>query len=314
MRNIWILTFVVLLNWTPTFGQQDPEYSQYMFNTMAINPGYAGSNNIICATAVSRQQWIGFEGAPSTTIFHVNAAVQPFGISSGVGLALMNDQAGFDKNMGITGTYAYQKELGFGKLGIGLSFGMLNKSLDPNWVIPTSDFHTPASGDPLIPENKESVIMLDLGFGVFYKTEDFYLGLSSTHLNQPAARYSKGNPFVARHYYVMAGYNFQLPNPIFEILPSVLVNSDGKASQVTLNVNVLYNKKIWGGVSYRAGDAFIAIIGMELFNEVRVGYSYDFVTSDLRKNTGGTHELMIKYCFNVSLQHVAKRYKSVRFL
>jgi len=130
MRNIWILTFVVLLTWTSTFGQQDPVYSQYMFNTMAINPGYAGSNNIICATAVSRQQWIGFEGAPSTTIFHVDAAVQPFGISSGVGLALMNDQAGFDKNMGITGTYAYQKELGFGKLGIGLSFGMLNN----HWI------------------------------------------------------------------------------------------------------------------------------------------------------------------------------------
>jgi len=303
-----------LINWTITQAQQDPEYSQYMFNTLAINPGYAGSNGVICATAISRQQWIGFDGAPSTTIFHADAAVKPFGIPSGVGLALLNDQAGFEKNLSITGTYAYQKEMGFGKLGIGLSIGMLNKALDPSWKIPTSDYHTPASGDPLIPENKESFIALDIGFGVYYRSEDFYVGISTTHLNQPVIKYTKGQPFVARHYYILAGYNFQLANPIFEILPSVLVNSDGKASQITMNVNVLYNKKVWGGISYRAGDAFIGMIGMELFNEIRVGYSYDFTTSDLRKNTGGTHELMIKYCFNMSLQHVAKRYKSIRFL
>lgn len=314
MKQIWIIIFVILINGVPGMSQQDPEYSQFMFNKLAFNPGYAGSNGVICATAASRQQWIGFQGAPSTTVFHADAAVKPFGVSSGVGLSLLNDQAGFEKNLSITGTYAYQKDLGFGKLGIGLSIGMLNKALDPKWEIPTSDFHTPASGDPLIPENKESFIALDLGFGLYYRTEDFYVGISSTHINQPVMKYSKGNPFVARHYYILAGYNFQLSNPAFEILPSVFINSDGRASQITLNVNMLYNKKIWGGVSYRAGDAFIGIIGMELFNEVKVGYSYDFVTSDLRRNTGGTHELMIKYCFNMSLQHVAKRYKSVRFL
>jgi len=309
--SISILIIGVCMN---ILGQQDPQNSQFMFNKLIYNPGYAGNSGGICATASARQQWVGFEGAPTTTVFYADAAVNPFKISSGVGLFIGNDLLGFEKNLSIAGTYAYRLDLGKGTLGIGLTIGFFNKALDPTWKIPSSDYHTPVSGDPLIPENKESFVAFDMGLGLFYSTEDFYVGISSTHINQPDFKFNKGTPFMARHYYITGGYDLRLSNPVFELLPSFFLQSDGKATQITINTNLLYNKKLWAGVSYRTGDALVILAGLQLFNGLKIGYSYDFPTSDIRKNTGGTHELMLKYCFNISFDHVAKRYKSIRFL
>ena len=314
MKKIISISVLIIGVFMNILGQQDPQNSQFMFNKLIYNPGYAGNSGGICATASARQQWVGFKGAPSTTVFYADAAVNPFNISSGVGLSIGNDQLGFEKNLSIAGTYAYRMDLGKGTLGIGLNIGFYNKALDPTWEIPTSDYHTPASGDPLIPEGKESFVAFDIGLGLFYSTENFYVGVSSTHINQPSFKFNKGTPFMARHYYVTGGYSLRLPNPVFELLPSFFLQSDGKATQLTINTNVLYNKKIWGGVSYRTGDALVALLGLQLINGLRIGYSYDFPTSDIRKNTGGTHELMLKYCFDISLEHVPKRYKSIRFL
>jgi type IX secretion system PorP/SprF family membrane protein len=97
-------------------------------------------------------------------------------------------------------------------------------------------------------------------------------------------------------------------------LPSIFVYSDGKVAQFNVTSLVRYNKKVWGGVSYRAGDALIGTVGFELFNGIRIGYSYDFPLSDIRKNTSGSHEFMVNYCFDLSLGKSAMRYKSIRFL
>jgi len=156
-------------------GQQDPQISQIMFNQMSINPGYAGSNDMICFAALNRQSWVGFVGAPNTTLFHVNAPFNLFGINSGAGLSLMNDQAGFNDNMSINFSYAYKIDIASGKLGIGMGLGILNKTLEPNWTIPTSDYHTPASGDPLIPENNESYLAFDKVLEHFIKPANFIL-------------------------------------------------------------------------------------------------------------------------------------------
>ena len=295
-------------------AQQDPQFSQYMFNQMAINPGYAGSNDMICATLLNRQQWVGFNGAPSSTVFHVNAAVKPFGVSSGVGLFIMNDQAGFLKNLNISASYSYRLDLGPGKLGIGLNLGMYNQSLEPDWFIPVSDNHTDVNGDPLIPANNESIFVFDMGFGLFYKTDELYVGLSSTHLNEPKFKYSEGTPFLKRHYYFTAGYNFQLPNPLFEILPSIQILSDGATSEITLNANTLYNKKFWGGVSYKVGSAIVGMLGIQLFNGIQLGYAYEFPTSDIIQGTTGSHEFLVNYCFSLGLERSPRRYKSIRFL
>ena len=310
--NIAFLFLAIVIQ--PVLSQQDPLSSQYMFNTLTYNPGIAGTSGMICATALNRQQWVGFEGAPSTTVFNVNAPVSPFKIKSGVGLLVESDNVGFDKDINISGSYSYLLDIGPGTLGIGLSLGMLNKTLTPTWEIPSGDSHTPASGDPLIPENKESYVAFDAGLGLYFKADKYYAGLSVTHLNQPEIKYSKGTPYVSRHYYLTAGYVLQLPNPSLELLPSVFAFSDGKIAQFTITSLIRYNKKVWGGVSYRAGDALIGIVGFELYNGLRLGYAYDFTMSDMNKNSNGSHEFMVNYCFDLGLGRSPMKYKSIRFL
>lgn len=294
-------------------AQTDPVSSQYMFNQMLYNPGVAGSSGMICATAMNRQQWVGFEGAPTTTLFHINAAISPFGTSSGIGLTIVNDKTGFDTDNSLSLTYSYILDLGPGKLGIGANIGILNKAIDPSWNIPSDQFVDP-SQDPLIPDGKESIIAFDMGFGLYYSTTDYYAGLSVTHLNEPKLKYIQGTPYVARQFYGMAGYNLRLNNPAFELLPSVFLYSDGKVFQTTVNTLVRYNKKVWGGVSYRAGDSMSGIFGIELYNGIRISYAYDFPMNDIRKSTSGSHEFLVNYCFDLSLGRNSMRYKSIRFL
>jgi len=295
-------------------GQTDPVPSHFMFNHMLFNPGSAGSSGMICATAMNRQQWVGFEGAPATTVFHINAAVSPFKIRSGIGLSIVNDKTGFDNDNSIALSYAYIMDLGPGKLGAGINLGILNKAIDPSWKIPTGDIFVPPSGDPLIPENKESYITFDMGLGLYYSTSDYYAGISVTHLNEPKIKYTKGTPYLPRQYYATTGYYLTLPNPSFELIPSLFVFSDGRIVQFTVNTMVRYNKKVWGGVSYRAGDSLVGILGIELYNGVRIGYAYDFPLTDIRKSTSGSHEFLVNYCFDLSLGRSSMRYKSIRFL
>jgi type IX secretion system PorP/SprF family membrane protein len=225
-----------------------------------------------------------------------------------------NDNIGFNKDIKISFVYSYLAEIGQGKLGIGISAGMYNMNLDPEWVIPSGDVFTPPSGDPLIPESKESSVSLDLGLGLYYRTDKFYAGISSTHINQPKVKWSKGESYISRHYYITAGYILQLPNPSLELLPSLYALSDGKVIQFSATSIIRYNKKAWGGVSYRPGDALVGIVGIELFNGIRVGYAYDFPISEIKNNTSGSHEFMVNYCFNLSTGKSPMRYKSIRFL
>jgi type IX secretion system PorP/SprF family membrane protein len=310
--NTAFLFLVLFLQ--PVLSQQDPLSSQYMFNTLTYNPGSAGISGMICATAITRQQWVGFKGAPSTTVFNISAPVSPFHIRSGVGLLVESDNVGFDKDINVSASYSYHADLGPGKLGLGFNIGMLNKTLSPEWYIPAGESHTPATGDPLIPENKESYVALDAGLGVYYRTERYYTGISVTHINQPKIKFTKGTPYISRHYYLTAGVILPLPNPSLELLPSVFAFSDGKTVQLNTTSLIRYNKKVWGGVSYRAGDSLIGLIGFELFNGIRVGYAYDFTLTDIRKSSSGSHEFMVNYCFDLSLGRSPMKYKSIRFL
>jgi len=313
MKRIFSILLLLLVG-LPVLAQQDPATSHYMFNTLTYNPGIAGISGLICATAISRQQWTGFLGAPKTTIFNVNSPLPIFNRNSGAGLSIQSDNLGFDKNINLTGSYSYHLSVGSGKLGIGVSLGMLNKNLDPTWKIPSGGEHTPVSGDNLIPENKESHVALDAGVGLYYNANDYYVAFSITHINQPKIKYIKADTYVSRHYYATAGYTIQLANPAFEVVPSVLTVSDGKVMQFSVNSLVRYNKKVWGGVSYRAGDALIGMVGLELYNGLRLGYSYDFTLSDIRRSSDGSHEFMINYCFDINLGKSPMRYKSIRYL
>lgn len=309
--------FLVLISY-PGLSQQDPLSSQYMFNTLTYNPGVAGTSGMICATAINRQQWLGFEGAPSTTLFNISAPISPFKIKSGIGLVVESDNIGFDKDINLSAVYSYLMDLNIGKLGIGINLGMINKTLDPKWYIPNGDGFTQPDQDPLIPVNKESFVVFDAGLGLYLKADKYYASLSVTHINQPKIKFTKDeaevSTYISRHYYLTGGYTLQLPNPSLELLPSFFAYSDGKVIQFNITSLVRYNKKVWGGVSYRAGDALIGIVGLELFNGIRIGYAYDFPLSDIRKSTSGSHEFMVNYCFDLSLGKSPMRYKSIRFL
>ncbi len=286
-----------------------------MYNHMAVNPGYAGSQGMLSAGVLNRQQWMGFEGNPKTTFFSVHTPVKPFGIASGVGLTFMDDRLGFEENMGINLNYAYRMDLGVGNLGIGISLGLLSKTLKGEWSIPDSEFHFSAGQDPAIPGAEESGMGFDMGFGAFFNTENFYVGLASTHLFEPTIDYGlSAKTDLARHYYLSSGYNIQLPNPIFEIQPSILAKSDGASFQLDVNASVIYNKKFWGGVSYRLGDAVVFMAGMEMTNGMRVGIAYDFTTSAIAQYSNGTVEFMLSYSLEVGSEKASQKYRSVRFL
>jgi len=302
-------------------AQQDPQYSQYMFNQMAVNPGYAGSHDVICLTAVHRQQWVGIEGAPVTPVFTVNAPFKMFGANHGAGLTVMSDRVGFQTDVSASLAYALQLQLGTGKLGIGVNGMFLNKALSATWKIPAGSGMVSPETDPSIPGANESVMGFDMGLGVYYRTEKVYLGLSSTHLLEPALKYEVvgiKNPKyrLKRHYHVMTGCLLPLKNPAWELAPSLMVFSDGTASQITTNVNVMYNKKVWGGMGYRLNDAIIAMIGVDIFSGLKIGYAFDYTYTNMNKyfSSGGSHEIMVNYCFSLVKEKVVKKYKSVRFL
>ena len=112
----------------------------------------------------------------------------------------------------------------------------------------------------------------------------------------------------------MAGYNIQLSNPMFEILPSMMIQSDARSHHIYLNTNLRYNKRFWGGVSYTVGGAMTALFGIEMMNGIQIGYSYDFELTPLMSYNSGSHEVTVRYCFDLSVDRSPQKYKSIRFL
>jgi type IX secretion system PorP/SprF family membrane protein len=288
------------------------------YNILPVNPGFAGSNEAICASILYRQQWMGFEGAPKTMIFSGDMALQ--NISSGVGLNIMSDKLGFEKNTYINLAYAYRLEVGDGKLGMGLGIGLLDKNMDGEWVTPDKLNNVPGSqnpySDPSIPHTQGKMV-IDFNFGLFYRAKDdkIYGGISSTHLTQPELKYEAGKmPFVRRHYYVIAGSYIQLPDKNWGMVPSAFIKYDGATAQYDLNLMVEYRKQFRGGLSYRFGDAVVAMVGFTTQSNITFALAYDITTSKLSSYESGSFEFMAKYCFNLKAKGPRGRYGSVRFL
>jgi len=299
------------------YSQQDPQLSQNMFSKLSYNPAYTGSHGKICVTALHRQQWYGFEGAPEISVFNFDAAINPFGINSGVGLSIVQDKVGFNDNLGANLSLAYRFELWDGDFAIGVNGGIINYSLNPNWKIPSgTSIHSAVSEDPAIPSKVEDEMALDLSFGIYYNTDELYIGLSSTHLNEPTFQPKEGNvkPQIHRSYYLISGYYIPITETKFSLNPSLMVQTDGSTSQIGLNTYVSYNKKFWGGVSLRTDKTLTGMIGAKLFDWVKVGYSYDFTVSEIGKYNPGSHEIMVGFCFDAKSDKSPKKYKSIRFL
>ncbi len=312
MKKHFYLLIIFILPFVSLNAQQDPQFTQNAYTKLLTNPAYAGSEDKICAYALERIQWVGFEGAPQTTIFNVDGAIKKFGL----GVSLENRIEGYENNFKINLSVAYRFSVNNGNLGVGVKWGVANSSLDATWKTPVGDN---GANDPAIPpESGNALSFMDFGFGLYYKTSDLYLGISSTQLYKTEFEYVGETKTVStilkRHYYITAGYDMPFTNPLLVFKPSVFVMSDGTNTQLSLTGIVEYNKKLWGGVSFRTDKAISGIVGVELFNWVKVGYSYDFVVSELMGYNDGTHEIMMGFCFDVKKDKTPERYKSIRFL
>ena len=300
-----VFTTLFLATSLCTFAQQDPQFSQNMWNRLQPNPGFAGANGGICATLLGRMQWVGFDGAPNTYLLNVDGYVAA--IRGGVGLSVMSDNIGVQKGIAAKISYAYKLNLGTGSLGIGADVGILMSSLDGLKLVPAQ------GNDNSIPTGNSSSVVPDFGLGLYYQIpQKLYFGISSTHLVPGTLKYDNVNYKVARHYYLMAGYTYNMSQKL-DLLPSVFIKTDGKATQFDVNLSVMYNQLIWLGASYRLQDAAVAMAGVQWKN-FRLGYSYDFNTSKLNSYNGGSHELMLGYCFKLEKPAITQKYKNVRFL
>lgn len=297
-------------------AQQDPKFSQNMFLIPSFNPGAIGQSDRICIAGAIRKQWVGAY-APTVTSFTAHTPVHFLGRNHGIGLNLLSDVIAFNSDVYMNLSYSYKVDLGVGLLGIGAQLGFINKSLTPTWV--GADVIDP-HGDVVIPsQGGTDFAFPDIGLGVFYSSDNLYAGISTTHLYEVSFDYEKtadseARPSMVRHYYAVAGYTIQLPNPMFELMPSFMIQTDGRSNLIYLNTNIRYNKKFWGGVSYTVGGAATALFGIELLNGIRIGYSYDIELSPLIKYNSGSHEITIRYCFDLSLDKSPQKYESIRFL
>ena len=309
MKKILIL-LTCLLFVSAMYSQQDQQFSLNMFNHASINPGAAGINEGVCATALIREQWMGFEGHPSTKVFNVNTPLAFVGVPIGTGLTILTDDIGFYKNVSLNLAAAYQIDLGNGVLGIGANFGFNNQSLsNTDWFV--GDGGSGANSDPLIP-NDESAFVFDLGMGVFYKDDKLYAGFSSLHLNEPVVEFDQtAKTFLKRHYYFTSGYHITLPNPLFELTPSVFIKYDGSSMQMDFNATIEYDKRFWGGVSYRLEDAYVAMFGMNLIGGYSFGLAWDFPISEMGTYASGSFEFFARYCFHISRNTKEGRHKGI---
>ena len=303
MQRLILLLFLLP---TTLFAQQDPQFTQFTADRLSINPGSAGMEGYICGTLLLRRQWVGFDGAPRTGMVNLQGNLGAYG---GIGLTVMNDQLGQEKNNLFRLAYSYHHTLpNGGKLGFGASFGRISKQVVADWEA-TDGFIL----DPSIPDVGVTEGKFDASAGIYYTSPQLHLGLSVTHL--PESAFSEFDVNLARHYYLQAGYNYNLPGLPIELQPSILVKSDIASTQIDVNVNALWNNKFWFGLSYRPGDAIAPQVGMLIpgnNNLTRIGYSYDVNTSALRAHNSGTHELMVSFCLEKLLGHT--RWRNTRWL
>jgi type IX secretion system PorP/SprF family membrane protein len=296
-------------------AQQIPQVSHFMYDNLRINPGSTGSLDMVCVNGIIRQQMVGFPGNPDDFFFNAEAPISLFGTRHGIGISMYRDAIGFNSDIRMMLSYAFRFKVGDGSLGVGVNAGFLDESLDATWVTQTEGDLGIPSGDGA--DNPAFTV----GAGLFYRSEDIYFGASVLNLNQPEVSYtptdvgnSESNYNLNMHYYVTAGYHMQLSNPAWELKPAVLLKSDGGATDMDLNLTCVYNKKFWGGVSYRIGSAVVGMIGLELFEGFKVGYSYDVATSALTNHSQGSHEILLSYCFKIGVEKAPQKYKSIRYL
>lgn len=305
MKKIITLVFLVLSCYS--YGQQLPQFTQYMYNTISINPAYAGARESLSMVALHRSQWSGFEGGPQTLTASIHSPLRNDRI--GLGLSFINDQLGYENFSYVYGDFSYTIPTGeSSQLAFGLKAGVTQYALDQDFLSDPG-----VSGDPFF-RDLSNRVSPNIGAGVYWHSYRWYLGLSAPRLF--TNDYNKGEglneDFVASErvsYYFTGGLVFDLSQEI-KLKPAVLVKAtNGAKTAFDTSVNFLFYDRLWLGASYRWDDAIGAIADFQVTNNVRVGYAYDFGVSDLRPYTDGSHEIFL--LVDLSLKN--PRFKSPRY-
>ena len=312
MKKIKNIIFGILfLSCTLSFAQQLPQFSQYMYNTISINPAYAGSRETLSIVGLHRSQWVGLDGGPTTQTLSINTPLRDEKI--GLGLSLINDQLGYENFVFAYADFSYTIKTGEKtKLAFGLKGGFTNYSLD-NEFLNDED----VSSDPFF-SNITSRWNPNIGVGLFLHTNKWYLGVSAPRIIKTDYNKSQQDPnveYVAVErvgYYLTGGYVFDLSENT-KLKPAFLVKAtSGAPISYDANLNFLFYDKFWigGGYRYNLKTSTIgATTDFQVSKELRIGYTYEYFLSDLRPYTGGTHEILLMY----ELFKPTKRLRSPRY-
>jgi type IX secretion system PorP/SprF family membrane protein len=305
MKNIAI-TFTLLFCVYSVNAQQEAMYTHYAFNTLSVNPAYAGSRDALTMTALHRSQWVGFKGAPTTQTFTMHAPLRDN--SMGLGFSALNDKIGPVNNSSFYLDYAYKIPLGNGKLSMALKGGLdiMQASLTPLLAID--------NGDAAIGNNIRNEMLPNFGLGTYYSTDNYYLGLSCPRLIQNhinLTNLTSSTAIQRRHYYFIAGTMIDI-NSNLQVKPMGLIKLTRAApTELDLTAIFVLDKKIELGGMYRTGDAVGVLFGINFDNNLRLGYSFDWSFGvKTGKYNAGSHEIVLRYDFvkNVKRRIVSPRY------
>lgn len=278
-------------------AQQTPMFTHYMYNTLVVNPAYAGSRDALSITALHRSQWVNFKGAPMTQTLTVHSPIASKNI--GLGLSVMNDKIGVVNNTSASLSFAYKIILSpKSKLALGVNGGinMMQANL--------TNLELDQQNDPAFSTNISNRTRSNFGFGAYYSRDRFYAGVSTPNLIQnkyPVVTLANGTQSSGterRHFFFIAGALFNLGRNV-AFKPTTLVKvTEAAPVQADVTASFIFNKRFLLGAMFRTGDAFGALVGFDLSEQFHIGYSYDWSYGNrtFKYNTG-SHEVMLRYDF-----------------
>lgn len=284
-----ILNIALLLMGCVSWAQQDSQFTQYMYNTVNINPAYAGSRGMMSIFGLHRTQWVGLDGAPKTTAFSLNTPINNSNL--GVGFSYINDRIGptDDNTLSADVSYTVQASETL-KLSFGVKASANLFSLDPSKLNPEN------ANDPYL-ANFSSEFTPNIGAGVYLHSDKFYLGLSVPQFLEKY-RYDDNSVEIGKtkmHYHLIGGYVFDV-NPDLKLKPAFLVKAvEGAPLQADISLSALYIEKFSIGAAYRWDAAWSAMAGFQVTDGVMIGYAYDRETTQLKNFNSGSHEIYLRF-------------------
>jgi len=302
MKRIIIILVMLILGFQNSKAQQLPQFTQYMYNTIAINPAYDGSREVLSIVALGRNQWVGFNGGPQTQTLSINSPLRNEKI--GLGLSLINDKAGFENFTYAYADFSYTINLSEAtKISFGLKAGgTFYKLADELYNgVRTYSGGSFTNEPDLYFSDRLDRWNFNMGAGVLFHSDRWYVGYSIPRfINHDLNNQTEYAALETIHHYLITGYVLDVSKSV-KFKPSVLWKyTDGAPMSTDLTANFLFNEKFWLGASYRTNGkqaAFGALVDFQVTQQFRVGYTYELPTGEIRPYTSGSQEILLMYEF-----------------